>query len=252
MAMAMAAMVVGSLYAAVRVGFRAESTAEAAVEPVRAAELSMGLLRADFESAVAPSGVLRGTFTGTDGTAEGGQPGDTVQFYTLGDPLEPAGAPLTTTGGGAGASPFQGTMSGGTAGGASGVNGAYANFIPGAGEVRMVELLLVPSPSGNILVRRVTTNLLSQTTQTPYDEVVCRGVRSFNLRYFDGSTWQDSWDSTLMENHCPTAVEVSIELQRGTGEAIKVTPCMRVFLISCSGLLSATTTTPAASGGTGQ
>src|SRR4051794_37504768 len=66
MAMTMTAIIAGSLYAALRIGFRAESAAEAAVEPVRTAELSMSLLRPDFESAVAPSGVLRGAFTGID------------------------------------------------------------------------------------------------------------------------------------------------------------------------------------------
>ena len=257
MAMGIAAMVIGSLYAAVRIGFRAESAAEAAVEPARAAELSMGLLRADFESAVAPSGVLRGTFVGTDASGDGGLGADTVQFYTLGDPLEPAvPAPLGGGGGaGLGMNSGAGAVAGGTSAGsfgiASGANATAGAFVPGAGEVRMVELLLVPSPSGSVLVRRVTTHLLSPTSAAPYDEVVCRGVRSFNLRYCDGSAWQDSWDSTLMENHCPTAVEVTMELQRGTGDLVKVVPCTRVFLMSCSGLWSPTAT-EAAAGGTGQ
>src|SRR5689334_334451 len=87
-AMTMTAIIAGSLYAALRIGFRAEAAAESAIEPIRTGELSMGLLRPDFESAVAPSGVLRGAFTGTDQTGDGGMPADTLEFYTLGDPVE--------------------------------------------------------------------------------------------------------------------------------------------------------------------
>jgi hypothetical protein len=71
-------------------------------------------------------------------------------------------------------------------------------------------------------------------------------VRSFNLRYFDGSTWQDSWDSTQLDNMCPTAVEVTLELQRlDRDQQVQVTRFSRVFLLSCSGLW-----TPAATSGT--
>jgi hypothetical protein len=116
----------------------------------------------------------------------------------------------------------------------------------------MIDLLVTQTQSGgNVLVRRVTTNLLSPSTPTYYDEVVCRGVRSFNLRYFDGSAWQDEWDSTLQDNNSPTAVEVTLELQRGDAERPRVVRFTRVFLLSCSALWS-TTATAAASGGTGQ
>ena len=38
-----------------------------------------------------------------------------------------------------------------------------------------------------VLVRRVTTNLLSQVQVEPQEEVLCRGVRALNFRYFDGT-----------------------------------------------------------------
>jgi prepilin-type N-terminal cleavage/methylation domain-containing protein len=250
-AMTMAAIVAASLYSALRIGFRAESSAEAALEPIRTAELSMGLLRPDFESAVAPGGVLKGTFLGTDSAGDANTAADTVEFFTLGDPLDVP--PTAQTSGG-------GMLAGGTFGGpgrsgnATAVGaapaGTYGTVVPGAGEVRMIDLLVLPAPSGNVLVRRVTTNLLSTGTPDVYDEVVCRGVRSFNLRYYDGSAWQESWDSTLQENNCPTAVEVTIDLQRGTGDQARVVRFTRVFLLSCSGLWSPTATT--AAGGTGQ
>ena len=255
LAMTMTAIVAGSLYAALRVGFRAEAAAESALEPVRTAELSMSLLRPDFESAVAPAGVLRGAFAGTDQTGDGGAPADTLEFYTLGDPLEPAG-PTQSDGTNAAAGGTNMSAAGGSAlgtaaqGGAYAASAAYATFVPGAGDVRMIDLLVVPSQSGNVLVRRVTTNLLSSSTPAYYDEVVCRGVRSFNLRYYDGSAWQDAWDSTQQENNSPTAVEVTLELQRGDPEQPRVRRFTRVFLLSCSGLWQSTAAS--ASGGAGQ
>ena len=249
-AMSIAAVIAGSLYAALRIGFRAESSAESAVEPARTAELAMGLLRPDFESAVAPTGVLGGAFTGTDTAGDGGLPADSLQFYTLGDPMEFGLQSPTASGAAPGASRgLPGMMpTRQSSVQSSSLTGAFLDYAPGSGEVRQVTLFLRPSATGNVLVRQVTTNLLSQVTPDPYEEVVCRGVRSFNLRYFDGTGWQQSWDSTLLENNCPTAVEVTLELVRGEGEQAHVIRFVRVFLLSCSGLWS--DTTAAASGGT--
>lgn len=259
-AMTITAIIAASLYSSLRIGFRAEAAAEAAVEPVRTAELAMGLLRPDLESAVTPSGELQGAFTGTDGT-DGAFPADSLSFYTLGDPLEPpAGIQIA-----AGPAIGSGTGLSGIAGGAS---HAPANLLPGTGEVRMVTLGVRTAATGNVLVRAVTTNLLAETIEPPPEEVVCRGVRSFNLRYFDGSGWQDGWDSTTVENATPTAVEVTIELVRpGTGAAElaagepRATAFTRIFLLSCSALWTPATgttgttgtgTSTGAAGGTGQ
>ena len=263
-AMTMAAIVAGALYASLRTGFHAESTAEAAVEPIRTADLAMGLLRPDFESAVAPGGVLRGTFLGTDGTGEGGLPADTLEFYTLGDPTDTAilnsgsgtgAGGIGGIGGGIGMGSSTGSYGRSGAAASSGNNSAYPYALPGVAEVRMVDLLLVPAPSGNVLVRRVTTNILSTSTPEYYDEIVCRGVRAFNVRYYDGSAWQESWDSTQLDNNCPTAVEITMELARPDGDQVRVTRFTRVFLLSCSALWSSTTGLTGASsstGGTGQ
>src|SRR5436309_2519591 len=85
-ALAMAGIIAGSMYAALRVGFRAHASAEAAVEPIRTAELATALLRADFESVTPIGGTFAVTFTGTDQQGQGGLPGDSVEFFTLGNP----------------------------------------------------------------------------------------------------------------------------------------------------------------------
>ena len=282
-AMSMAAMVAGALYSALRIGFRAEANAEAAAEPVRTAELALGLLRPDFESALPPAATasatgtgvtsgsgaaagasaetlantLRGRFLGTDGTGAGGQPADTLQFFTLGDPFDdPVTAQTDTISSSSDAGTGMALSSGN---GTSGNNAAGGAVVPGASEVRMVDLLLVPTATGQLLVRRITTGLPGQAqspaaptaTLMPGDEVICRGVRSFNLRYCDGSAWQDSWDSDTMDSMLPTAVEVTLELERADRDTVRVIPFTRVFLMSCSGLWSAAATS-GTTGGTGQ
>jgi hypothetical protein len=74
-------------------------------------------------------------------------------------------------------------------------------------------------------------------------------VRSFNLRYYDGLTWQDSWDSTLLDNNIPVAVEVTLELDRSTESQPRIIQFPRVFLLSCSTLSASSATGTGATGG---
>jgi hypothetical protein len=62
------------------------------------------------------------------------------------------------------------------------------------------------------LVRRVSTNLLSPKVIDPNEQVLCRNVVSLNLRYFDGTSWVDEWDSTEDANSLPRAVEIDIQV----------------------------------------
>lgn len=228
-ALAMGVIIAGALYSSLRAGFRARTLAEAQVEPVRTAELATALLRPDFESARPANSTLAGPFVGTDTTGEAGLAADTVEFFTLGDPTDPLAAMAPA---------------GGAAAGPASPVGGVAGPAP-TGEARQVQIGLValPGPGGSAeqcLVRRVTTNLLAQVAVEPYEEVLCRNVRSLNIRYYDGLAWQDSWDSTLLENNIPTAVEVMLELERpGTDGQVRVIQFPRVYLLSCSTLSAA-------------
>jgi hypothetical protein len=46
----------------------------------------------------------------------------------------------------------------------------------------------------------------------PPEEVLCRNVRSLDLMYYNGTDWQDSWDSSAQGDALPLAVEVKLEL----------------------------------------
>lgn len=82
------------------------------------------------------------------------------------------------------------------------------------GDCKLVEYVLKSddSQSEQILVRHVTTNLLAPIQTEPVDERICRRVAAFTLRYFDGTAWIESWDSSQRDNTLPTGVEVTLEL----------------------------------------
>jgi type II secretion system protein J len=202
LALAISAILAVSLYAAMRAAFGTKTSAENAVEPSRTAAMAMDYLASDFQCALPPTGILAGAFVGTDQQDDRGRDGDDVVFYTTAD----------------------------------------APYVDGAanGDIKMVELtVIVPDNStDHVLVRRVTRNLLSQLETTPEDEVLCRGVGGFNVRYYDGSEWVDSWDSTQQADVLPTAVEVTLELDRPTGpdQPPRTLRYTRVFPLPCSAL----------------
>jgi hypothetical protein len=182
--MAMAAMLALSLYTAMRVTMKSRESANAAVDPVRTASVAIDMIQQDFESVPspppsdAPTNVLGGPFYATH------QPGghgdnDTIEFYSLGaDPV--VGDPTQVS--------------------------------PLAEGVRKIQFYVATDGPSPTLVRRVTRNLLP-ASEAPFDEeVLCRDVRSFSLRYYDGTAWQEDWDSSTLDDSLPNAVAITLEL----------------------------------------
>jgi len=202
-ALAMTAVLAGSLYATLHVAFRAQRTALAAVDEVRKVELAVELIRADLESAVVPKGILAGAFIGEDGADQRSLPNDVLTLHAA----------------------------------ASGTSAAE-----GRGDIRMVEFACESAGEGRgmNLLRRVTWNLLSTRALQAEEEVLCRDVRSFDVKYFDGVDWFDYWDSTLQDNTLPLAVQVSLELiaPLREGQDDKGQWVTRVFRLPCSSLTS--------------
>lgn len=202
-AISITAVISVSLYASLRTAFKARETAQRSVEPARTAELAFDFLRSDIESAVVPNGTLRGPFVGTDLPSNGGGDGDYLEFYTLGN------------------------------------SQADSARLGVAGEVRRVELQVAADANNGrdqVLLRRVYGNLLATVEPLPYDEIICRGLVGMNLRYFDGYSWLDSWDSTQNENAIPSAVEVTLEFRQPGNLQTQggVIRYQRVFLLSTS------------------
>jgi type II secretion system protein J len=74
------------------------------------------------------------------------------------------------------------------------------------------------SSTGKDLVRSVVRNLLTVTTPDVEDQLMLSGVASIKFTCFDGSQWQDTWDTTgvtSVNTNLPLAVRVDIQMSGG-------------------------------------
>lgn len=175
-AMTMMSIIAVSLYTSMSIGFKARESAESRVEKGRTAEIAIELIRGMLTSAMIPNGILAGEFEGEDEEDEYGYDADTLVFYTA--DYNPAEEEL-------------------------------------ACDIEKVELGMSvrEDTEERVIIRKITTNLLSPKTLDPEEEVLCGGVRSWNLRYYDGSDWVDEWNSTDNDNSLPEGVEITIVLE---------------------------------------
>jgi prepilin-type N-terminal cleavage/methylation domain-containing protein len=184
--MLLVSIVALTLAGSLRIAFKARDNAEASVAPARGADVAAEILRVDLESALLPRGQFAGPFIGSDSVGAGGLDSDSLTFHAA----APAGDEALD----------------------------LALGLP-QGDIRRVELALatVPDTNETALVRRVKNNLVTRVeTDQTHDEVLCRHVVGFGLRYYDGLTWRDTWDSSQEENRLPQAVEVTLDIQRPT------------------------------------
>ncbi len=205
LAMAMAAMLALSLYTAMNVALRAKASANASLEPTRAAMIAMDLIQQDFQSVPPPGDStgntvpLSGAFYGEHLPAAGGD-NDSVEFHSIGaDPIEgdPIDAPPLSEG------------------------------------IRRIHLQVRVDGAASVLVRRVTRNLLPASEPAVQEEILCRNVRSFGLRYYDGVAWQEDWDSTTLDDNLPLAVAITLELGEPNADAA-VKKVTRVIPLPCA------------------
>ncbi len=136
------------------------------------------LLRRDLQSMAPPVGLLAGALLG-ETEEEGGVRLDTLEFFT-----------------------------------ASGVVEEDTRW----GDLQKIEYYLEapeeesgPNTPGQDFVRAITRNLLAAVVEEPEEQRLLRGVQSLELTYYDGEDWQDSWDSTALDNETPLAVKARIE-----------------------------------------
>jgi hypothetical protein len=211
-------------------GFKAKRSALSAVEPTVLAINAIELIKQDTYGVLPPGGTLAGAFLGTNSRDTMGMDTDSLEFYTT---------------------------------------HIYADNDQLVGGVGKIELLLEEDNDENIdndregyrLMRKVTTNLLSPKTVESEEQVLCRNVKSLNLRYYDEEDgWLDEWDSTTDANSLPLAMEIDIQvLHNGTNtshptdsQTRRLTQC---FAIPCGGAQEKSqmdSTTAAGGGQTGR
>jgi prepilin-type N-terminal cleavage/methylation domain-containing protein len=239
-ATAMMSILVLSLFETMRVAFRARDTALAAVGPARAGEAAMDVMRADLESALPPTGRLASTFIGATGTEVADTSG--LVFSAVGN-AAPGYLEGASGSGGMGATGGSGLTIGGNGGNAGYADNSDATLA--GGTLRVAYAVRVTDAGTRVLVRQVQRNLLAdvETGEADDESVVCRGVRTFQLRYFDGTQWLDTWDSSQTGNALPMAVEVTLELERPptpgavavgqTAADLQPYSTTRIFFLSC-------------------
>ncbi|MEJ2701792.1 MAG: type II secretion system protein GspJ [Sedimentisphaerales bacterium] len=208
-AMTLMVVTASCLYTALYTGFRAKGIAQAAIEPTLLAINAIELIKQDTYGVLPPTGTLAGAFVGTDSHDTKGMNTDSLEFYT------------------------------------THIYSSNYDFVGGLGKI---ELLLEEdnddetskTHEGYCLMRKVTTNLLSTKTVESEEHVLCRDVKSLNLRYYDAEDgWLDEWDSTEDANSLPLAMEIDIQVSyKGTsGNAESQTRRLtQSFAIPCGGV----------------
>jgi len=174
-ALALMNVIAVALYSSMRTGFKTRQRCQATLKPYRSVTPIFEFIRKDLTSAMRPDGILAGIFEGTDVTFTDMQDADTLSFYS----------------------------------------GVYQ---PKEGEIASnvinVQYALVTDYERDQLVlKRLTTkNILSPTPVDPEEEVIGRDIRGFDLQYYDGTTWLDSWDSSEHDSTLPWGVRVTIAI----------------------------------------
>lgn len=174
-AMAIMSVLAMSIYSSLHIAFNAREAAERALEPTRILTTSLQTIADELRNAVPVTGMLSLEFLGTD-DVENGYDSDSILFYNT-----------------AGYRPWPDHESG----------------------FRRIEFVLADEliSGDRVLLRRTVSASLAPVVPEPEDMVICGGVRSFNVRYYDGSSWVDSWDSASHDDSLPYAVEITLELQ---------------------------------------
>lgn len=251
-ALTIAVIIAASLYSTLYIAYKARNSAEKALLPTEAANVALDMIRSDLEAAQPVRGTLGGPFTGTQNLNGNGS--DSLIFYSTAD----APLPQYSQGGGfgQGGSPFAQGGQAGQGGSPFGQQSLYGQpSVPeGQGEIKQVQLQVYqPQGSSDLcLVRDVISNLLADIQPEPDEEIICRHVVAFNLSYFDGTQWYETWDSTQQGNVIPYAVQVTLDvLPPGAAKGTKPIHFVRIFPLSCATQSTTATGTTGSTGSTG-
>jgi general secretion pathway protein J len=105
------------------------------------------------------------------------------------------------------------------------------------GNIEKIDYLLATPTNGyrgpgQDLIRAVTHNLLplNQPPQPDEEHAILSGVRSVMFQYYDGTTWEPTWDTTQQTN-LPYAIKVQIQMAPLPGVVAQAAPLQLVIPI---------------------
>jgi len=64
-----------------------------------------------------------------------------------------------------------------------------------------------------VLVKRTRDKPMAPVRIEPDAIILCRSVQTFTVRYYDGATWLEEWDSAARGDAVPEAVELTLTLE---------------------------------------
>jgi type II secretion system protein J len=185
LAIGIAAIVLICVSTALSTSLRLRDAAAGMVDAESPVDSAVSFLKRDLECCVTPtngtSKVLSGNFRAGNGITSAGVSGDVaIEMYTA--------------------------------------TGTLSDDAPWADIQRVTYELKNPanlSAPGKDLYRSVVRNLLSVSTPTVEDQLMLRGVSNIKFSCYDGSQWQEAWDTTSQsspDTNLPVAVRVDIQI----------------------------------------
>jgi prepilin-type N-terminal cleavage/methylation domain-containing protein len=180
LAIAVASIVLAAINAAFFSAVRLRETTLSAVDATVPAEQAITVLRRDLQCAMPPGGIMAGDFKAGNVTSIGIGQTVSLEVYTA--------------------------------------TGALDENEPWGDVQRVTYELKDPadrSSPGKDLVRSVTRNILTTGTPDIEDQWLMGNVQNLAFTCFDGTTWQNTWDTTdtsTMNTNLPVAVRVRIQL----------------------------------------
>jgi general secretion pathway protein J len=178
-ALAILAVVATLVYASFDTSIKVMDGVDHEANIYRDARLILTKLSEDLSMAYLPKGLQEATFVGQDGVVED-RPQDSLRFTAL----------------------------------------SHLRYVPNqpTSDLNLVEYALEADSEGKdtALLRKENANLYS-LFETGGQSVIGEGIRGFNLRYFDGKTWVDSWDPVNHEG-LPWVVEIELQFQEPGGD----------------------------------
>ncbi|MCI0498151.1 MAG: prepilin-type N-terminal cleavage/methylation domain-containing protein [Planctomycetales bacterium] len=185
-AIALMDVIAVSLYASMHIGFKAKTNTQAAMKPYQAVIPAFAFLRNDLNCAMTPNGLLAGIFLGEDAVGADQKDADVLSFYT--DSYHPAPDEIAS-------------------------NIIYVEYRLEADSGRKdTSIQREDSAQDQLVLKRKTIkNLLTTQTVVPDEEIICRDITGFDVKYYDGYSWLDTWDSTTQDNTLPRGVQIMLE-----------------------------------------
>jgi type II secretion system protein J len=178
MATAAAAIILAAIYGVFSKAIHLRQDATERMRNARVRAHAAAVIRNDLVNALVSGGKLAATLTGSQETHGSSFPGY-LKFTTTTGTTQPTDASLV-------------------------------------GDVQQVEYYIINDPDASsgksgLLMRATETNLLTTVQEQAPEQRLLVGVESFEVSFFDGQNWQESWEVNETTKTLPQAVRVRIQ-----------------------------------------